>query len=91
MLRNEVSRALERCAVYPAGFEPKRVEFLEEDLADFLHTLEVLRPAVDVDDLLEQRERPGIVFVNCLGEALLLSRKATSLCGGCRWIQHKRE
>ena len=57
MVRDQVAGALERRAVDPGRLEPERVELLAEQIADRADAREVVRAAVDVDGLLEQRER----------------------------------
>ena len=91
VLRDQVPGALERGAVDPPRLEAERVELLQEDLADLLHALEVLRAAVDVDDALEQRQRLRVVLVDEGGERLLFSRKAIGLCERCQCEERDQE
>ena len=64
MVGDQVPGALERRAVHPRRLEAERVELLAEEIADGAHAGEVVRAAVDVDGLLEQRERVGVARVD---------------------------
>ena len=64
MVRDEMPGALERRAVDPRGLEAERVELLAEEVADGAHAREIVRAAVDVDGLLEQRQRVGVAGVD---------------------------
>ena len=64
MVGDQVPGALEAAAVDPRRLEPERVELLAEQIPDGAHAREVVRAAVDVDGLLEQRERVGVARVH---------------------------
>ena len=64
MVRDQVPGALERGAVHPCRLEPERVELLAEEITNRAHAREIVSAAVDVDRLLEQRERAGVARVH---------------------------
>ena len=67
-LGHQVARPIERRAVDPARGEAERAQFRAEDVADLPHAREVHRPAVDVDDAFQQRERGVVVGVHGGGD-----------------------
>ncbi len=77
-LRDEMARALERRAVDPAGREAQRVELGREQLPHLANAGKVLRPAVDVDGPLEQRQRLAVVRVHVSDDRALVWRQG---CG----------
>ena len=77
-LGDEMSGALERRSVDPAGREPQRVELGGEQLADLAHAGKVLRAAVDVDGPFEERQRLGVVGVHVSDDRAFVGRQS---CG----------
>ena len=64
MLRDQMAGALKLRALNPARLEPEPVQRGAKDGANLADAGEVLRPTVDVDDALEQRQRLGVVRVD---------------------------
>src|SRR4029434_200642 len=56
VIRDEVSGASDSLSLDPLRSKPERVESLPEDDADLPNAFQVVRPAVDVDAPLEQRQ-----------------------------------
>src|SRR5262249_4994637 len=71
VLGDEVPGASPGTAVDPSRLEAEPLETRHEDVADALHAGQIVRPAVDVDHLLEKRERLPVVRVDVRADGLL--------------------
>ena len=71
VLGNEVAGTLERGAIDPPRGEAERVELLAHHVTHGAHAGEIHRPAVDVDDALEEGERLAVARVDGAGDGLL--------------------
>ena len=87
-LGHQVSGALERRSVDPAYGKPQGLELPAEDLSNLPYAVEVERPAVDVDHLLEQCQGLLLVRLDVLGD-LLLDHRWRGLTSGGK--QHEGE
>lgn len=74
MIRHQMSRAAKRRAVHPRRREPQRVKLRAKQRANRFDAGVVLRAAVDVDRLLEQRDPLGVVVVEELDDGALVAR-----------------
>ena len=64
MLGNQVAGPVERRAVHPSCPEAERVELRPQHVGDPAHAGNVQRAAIDIDDLLEKRQRLAIVCID---------------------------
>jgi hypothetical protein len=68
----------ERCAVHPSRLKAERIELLSHYVSDLAHTREVHRPAVDVDETLEQSQPFRVPRINGCYDCSLRSIERSS-------------
>jgi hypothetical protein len=64
VLRDEMPSTMERRTVHPVCSETQRVQLTAQHVGDTTDASEVHGAAVDVDDALQQRERPCVFGVD---------------------------
>src|SRR6478736_5888421 len=85
-----MTRAFPTRAIHPLGLETECIKLGLENRAHLAHAVEVLRPAVDVDDALKQGQGLVIVRVNERDQSAIV-RRQRGLCSDGRGRNGQQE